>query len=137
MAASKPRPVRRSKPLDFRTVLQSSNARRNEFASQLSKVLKEAEAVEEVTTLVKRALPRNCQSHCLCAGVTGKKLIIVVDASVWASKIRLEQRRLLQELSQLSVFVNVESIQTRVRPASRALTAEKSSPTPHVATPEE
>ncbi|MCE2436534.1 MAG: DUF721 domain-containing protein [Pseudomonadales bacterium] len=112
------RETRRSRLVKFSSILNVRTTR-NEHGSRLKKVMDDAAAAKEVTRVVKRVMPRDYASHCLAAAVKGAQLVLVVDSSAWASKIRLDQKRILDRVTDLSIFARVTGVRVRVEPAGR------------------
>lgn len=64
--------------------------------------------------VVRSMLPSDCGEHCLYVSRTAGVMTLIVDSSAWATQIRLDAKRLLTELRQLSDYVELTQVRVRV-----------------------
>ena len=64
--------------------------------------------------IIRSMLPVDCSEHCMYVSCTPRTMTLIVDSSSWATQIRLDSKRLLNELQQLSDYVELEQVRVRV-----------------------
>ncbi|MCY4093751.1 MAG: DciA family protein [Gammaproteobacteria bacterium] len=72
------------------------------------------EANRQHLQVIRSMLPIDCGEHCVYVSCTPRTMTLIVDSSSWATQIRLDSKRLLQELQQLSDYVALEQVRVRV-----------------------
>ena len=72
------------------------------------------EANRQHLQVIRSMLPSDCGEHCVYVSRTPKVMTLIVDSSSWATQIRLDAKRLLNELQQLSDYVELTQVRVRV-----------------------
>ncbi|MCY4130817.1 MAG: DciA family protein [Gammaproteobacteria bacterium] len=72
------------------------------------------EANRQHLQIVRSMLPSDCGEHCIYVSRTPTVMTLIVDSSTWATQIRLDAKRLLNELQQLSDYVELKQVRVRV-----------------------
>ena len=72
------------------------------------------EANRQHLQVVRSMLASDCGEHCVYVSRTPKVMTLIVDSSTWATQIRLDAKRLLNELHQLSDYVELTQVRVRV-----------------------
>jgi len=85
-------------------------------ASSLSRLVEQASATDVLTRRVQALLPAEIAPHVLGANLRDKRLIVLVDAAVWAARVRFEAATLRRGLSE-SHDVAPSTVSVKVRPA--------------------
>ena len=72
------------------------------------------EANRQHLQIIRSMLPSECGVHCIYVSCTPQTMTLIVDSSAWATQIRLDSKRLLKELQQLSDYVGLTQVRVRV-----------------------
>ena len=80
----------------------------------LRPLLLKIEANRQHLQVVRSMLPSDCGEHCLYVSRTPNVMTLIVDSSTWATHIRLDSKRILHELQQLSDYVELTQVRVRV-----------------------
>ena len=72
------------------------------------------EANRQHLQVIRSMLPSDCGEHCMYVSCTSKTMTLIVDSSAWATQIRVDAKRLLNELKQLSDYVELTQVRVRV-----------------------
>lgn len=84
--------------------------------SVLADIGRRAQWLEELGAAWRRLAGEPLGEHSAPLGYRGGRLVIQVDGAVWADQVRHRQRRLLQRLRREALFMDLDTIQIRVRP---------------------
>ncbi len=71
--------------------------------------------IQELDQFVKQNLPKNLSSHCRVANIRDNRVIIAVDSSVWATRLKFELTELLSGIRQQGYY-GLAGIDTLVKP---------------------
>jgi hypothetical protein len=63
-------------------------------------ILDQAKQLDQLTHVVKSALPRNFWPHIAVAGINNQELILICQSPAWATRLRLHTRDILHMLQQ-------------------------------------
>ncbi len=85
-------------------------------ANSLSRLVEQASATDVLTRRVQALLPAEIAPHVLSANFRDQRLIVLVDAAVWAARVRFESATLRRGLAE-SHDVAPSSVSVKVRPA--------------------
>jgi len=100
----------------------------------LQNLLNRAHYLAKLSRLVQAQLSSDLASHCQVANYELGRLKLVVDSSVWASRLRFSLPHLNQNLKRIGVFKDLQTIHYSVQPlavkhglSTKRLTLSKSS----------
>ena len=99
------RPIKAQKT---NSVLQSS--------SSLQRLVERAQATDNLQQLLNQFLQPAAREHCHLANYQAGTLTLIVTNGHWATRLRYQQKRLLQQLQSLAEFSEASRIQFKVRP---------------------
>lgn len=85
--------------------------------SSLSRIVEQAAETDVLTRRVQALLPPEVSPHVLGANLRERQLVVLVDAAVWAARVRFETAALRRGLSE-SHEVAPDAISVKVRPAN-------------------
>jgi hypothetical protein len=85
--------------------------------SSLSRIVEQAAETDVLTRRVQALLPPEVSPHVLGANLRERRLVVLVDAAVWAARVRFETAALRRGLSE-SHEVAPDAISVKVRPAN-------------------
>lgn len=85
--------------------------------STLGHLVAQANHLLSQQDVVKTALPANCQSHCQLVSYRNRTLTLQADTAAWATKIRFQQRSLIQHLKKMPGFAKIQTVRVNVRPS--------------------
>lgn len=90
------------------TVLQSSTS--------LQRLVARAQATDHLQQLLNQFLQPAVREHCHLASYQAGTLTLIVTDGHWATRLRYQQKRLLEQLQGLAEFSEASRIQFKVRP---------------------
>ncbi len=99
------RPIKAQKT---NSVLQSS--------SSLQRLVERAQATDNLQQLLNQFLQPAAREHCHLANYQAGTLTLIITNGHWATRLRYQQKRLLQQLQSLAEFSQASRIQFKVRP---------------------
>ena len=99
------RPIKAQKPA---SVLQSSTS--------LQRLVARAQVTDNLQQLLNQFLQPAARDHCHLANYQAGTLTLIVTNGHWATRLRYQQKRLLQQLQGLPEFSEASRIQFKVRP---------------------
>lgn len=76
-----------------------------------------AREAEQLTQALRSILPAEVAAHCLWATAEGKTVLLVTDNGSWATRLRFEQSRLVEQARQLT-GTPLTSLRVLIIPAS-------------------
>ena len=82
----------------------------------LQRLLARAAATDHLQQLLNQYLQPAAREHCLLADYQAGTLTLIVTNGHWATRLRYQQKRLLEQLQSLAEFREVTRIQFKVRP---------------------
>lgn len=82
----------------------------------LQRLLARAAATDHLQQLLNQYLQPAAREHCLLADCQAGTLTLIVTNGHWATRLRYQQKRLLEQLQSLAEFREVTRIQFKVRP---------------------
>lgn len=77
-------------------------------------LLQRIEVNQHHLQVIRSVLAEDAASHCTYVRYTPEMLTLLVDSSVWANLIRMDSKRILEELQQLPDYVACEAIRIQV-----------------------
>ncbi len=86
--------------------------------SPLSKVLYRASKILNHQQTVRAAIEPSCRPHCWLANYRNGTLYLQTDSSVWATRLRMQQRAIIQQLKKTTVFSALHSVKVSIQPRS-------------------
>jgi hypothetical protein len=105
--------------------------------SPLDKLLRRVLDQEHKTNILRSILPVHLSAQFEVANVRGKKLIIHATNASWATRLRFENPKLLDQLRELQEFSRIEEIVIRSMSSLEPSTNEHSDPEKTSSPPEE
>lgn len=84
--------------------------------SPLSKLLNRASKILIHQEAVRAALPEACRPHCWLANYRNGTLYLQTDSSVWGSRLRMQQRAIIQQLKKVPAFAALHSVKVSIQP---------------------
>ncbi len=84
--------------------------------SALQRLVQRAQNIDRLQQLLNQYLQPAAREHCYLASVQETTLTLIVTNGHWATRLRYQQKRLLQQLQQVPEFSQVLRIQIKVRP---------------------
>lgn len=82
----------------------------------LQRLVARAQSVDYLQQLLNQYLQPAAREHCLLASYQDGLITLIVTNGHWATRLRYQQKRLLQQLQSLTEFSQVTRIQFKVRP---------------------
>ena len=82
----------------------------------LQRLVSRAQSIERLQVLLNQYLQPAAREHCHVATVQDTTLTLIVTNGHWATRLRYQQKRLLEQLQQTPEFNQVLRIQFKVRP---------------------
>ena len=77
---------------------------------RLSSLVRQMGYRNDTLQLVRAVLPDNEASQCIGAEIKGSTLVLMAESAAWATRLRFQQKTLLDELSCLERFRNVNQL---------------------------
>lgn len=90
-------------------------------AKPLKTLVNKAHYLAELTAIVRRYLAEDLAEHCQVANYTAGKLKVLVDSSVWASRLRFCLPHLSKTLQSVPAFGELRQIDYSVQPLYKTL----------------
>ncbi|PMR79508.1 DUF721 domain-containing protein [Halomonas urumqiensis] len=87
---------------------------------ELGSLMRMARLIERAQQHLRDHLPEEVGEHLHVGGYQGGRLTLITDSAVWLTRLRYEQRRLLDLLHQLPGFEAVTGFHFKVRPVRPA-----------------
>lgn len=84
--------------------------------SSLQRLVQRAQSIDRLQQLLNQCLQPAAREHCYLASLQEATLTLIVTDGHWATRLRYQQKRLLQQLQQVPEFNQVLRIQFKVRP---------------------
>lgn len=88
----------------------------SESESDLGRVVRHAEAMDRLRQRVSSSLPESAASHLVGTNVDGDTLVLMVDASAWADRIRYSREPCLEAASEV-IGRPIRDLRVKVRPS--------------------
>lgn len=99
-----------SMPEDKPQLLKDLLARRDGLAG----IVERAAATDRLARCVQSALPIEVSGHVIGANLRDDRLVVIVDGSVWAARVRFEARAIRRVLAEAQE-IDVRRVSVRVR----------------------
>lgn len=84
--------------------------------SSLGKLLLRANGVLAHQQSVLSFLEPSCRAHCWLANFRNGTLYLQSDSSAWGTRIRMQQRSLIQQLKNVPPFQNIKAVRVSIQP---------------------
>lgn len=91
----------------------------------MERLIQRGNQLLRVDILVRRLLGPGFEEHCRVANIKGSSLLLHVDSTVWATRIRYQLPELLRSLQQTEPLRQITEIQLRVQPRDETETPKK------------
>ena len=82
----------------------------------LQRLVQGAQNIDRLQQLLNQCLQPAAREHCYLAACQNTTLTLIVTNGHWATRLRYQQKRLLQQLQRMPEFSQVLRIQFKVRP---------------------
>ena len=83
--------------------------------NQLTKLMAKVNKLNELNQYLSDILPLKLAKHCKIANFTGDELVLVVDNSTWATRIRYMSPDLVEKFREIPELQQINSIKTIIR----------------------
>jgi len=84
--------------------------------SPLSKLLDRASKILNHQETVRAALEPSCRDHCWLSNYRSGTLYLQTDSSAWGTRLRMQQRAIIQQLKKTSTFAALHSVKVSIQP---------------------
>lgn len=84
--------------------------------SLLGKLLHRANNMMSYQETVRATLEPSCRAHCWLANYRNGTLFLQTDSSAWGTRLRMQQRAIIQQLKSTRVFASLHSVKVSVQP---------------------
>lgn len=88
----------------------------NASGSAVGRLVKQAERLLVLETLVLNALPDDCRAYCRLASYRNGILKLQSDNAGWATNIRFQQTQIIKQLKNYRPFKEIRQVQVKVKP---------------------
>ncbi|MDY0249031.1 MAG: DUF721 domain-containing protein [Pseudomonas sp.] len=102
--------------MSYRPTQAQKTTRLLQQSASLQRLVARAQSVERLQELLNQYLQPAARKHCHVATVQDATLTLIVTDGLWATRLRYQQKRLLEQLQQTPEFNQVLRIQFKVRP---------------------
>ena len=85
--------------------------------SSLAKLLQRANNIMVHQETVRATLEPSCRPHCWLANYRNGTLYLQTDSSAWGSRLRMQQRTIIQQLKSTRAFASLHSIKVIIKPS--------------------
>lgn len=85
----------------------------------LSKLLQRANGILIHQETIRNLLEKSCRNHCWLANYRNGTLYLQSDSSAWGTRIRMQQRTLVQQLKSIPVFKNIKGVKVSIEPRAK------------------
>lgn len=93
--------------------------------NQFNKLIEQARYLEKLNLLFSKLIDSEFASHCFIGKYDDNEMVLVVDSSVWATKLRYRAPDLIKDLQCQSEFKKVTKINFCISPKIADFKAEK------------
>ena len=91
----------------FMTIIRLENLLKARAGSTLSKIIRRAQNMDELTTALRAKLPADAGQNLLAANLRDDgELVLVCTSSAWASRLRFESETLMEAARKAGLTVN-------------------------------
>jgi len=94
-----------------------------EKSSPLSKLLDRAGKILTHQETVHAALEPSCRVHCWLSNYRNGTLYLQTDSSAWGTRLRMQQRMIIQQLKKTPAFASIHSVKVSIQPRYTTETA--------------
>ena len=84
--------------------------------STLQLLTRKAALINQLQTQLRNCVEPACRQHCWLASIQNGYLLLHADNSAWATRIRFQQRNILQQLKGKKGFGGLRGIKVKVQP---------------------
>jgi len=85
--------------------------------SPLSKILDRASKILIHQETVRAALEPSCREHCWLSNYRNGTLYLQTDSSAWGTRLRMQQRAIIQQLKKTAAFTSLHSVKVSIQPS--------------------
>jgi len=100
-------------PKSVHTLLQDKGG------SDLRKIIRQAQRLLSMNTMLDNYLPDELKSHCQVAQITPTTWTLIVDSAAWLTHLRYLKPELLRQLKKHPQCAHLKELQYRIQPAQR------------------
>lgn len=102
--------------MSYRPIKAQKTTRVLQGSLSLQRLVARAQATDHLQQLLNQHLQPAAREHCHLAEIQDATLVLIVTNGHWATRLRYQQKRLLQQLQSLAEFRDISRIQFKVRP---------------------
>jgi len=84
--------------------------------SSLGKLLHRANNIMAHQETVRATLEPSCRPHCWLANYRNGTLYLQTDSAAWGTRLRMQQRSIIQQLKSTRVFASLHSVKVLIQP---------------------
>ena len=84
--------------------------------SSLGKLLQRANSIMAHQETVRAMLEPSCRPHCWLANYRNDTLYLQTDSAAWGTRLRMQQRSIIQQLKSTRAFAGLHSIKVLIQP---------------------
>lgn len=84
--------------------------------SSLAKLLQRANSIMAHQETVRALLEPSCRPHCWLANYRNGTLYLQTDSAAWGTRLRMQQRAIIQQLKPTRAFAGLQSIKVLIQP---------------------
>ena len=85
--------------------------------SSLDKMLQRANNIMAYQETIRASLEVSCRPHCWLANYRNGTLYLQTDSSAWGTRLRMQQRSIIQQLKSHRVFASLHSVKVLIQPS--------------------
>lgn len=93
--------------------------------SSLSKLLHRASGILIHQDTVRSILDAASREHCWLANYRNGTLYLQSDSAAWGTRIRMQQRMIVQQLKRVAAFKDIQSVKVSIQPRAKAQRPER------------
>lgn len=91
-------------------------------SDHLRVLLNQVRLLNQITTVIRNALPEPLSIHCQAANVEDNALVIGCDSPIWAAKLRYQLPQVLRLVNEHPDLPAFSQIRVRVQPCNKGIT---------------
>ncbi|HZJ93487.1 MAG TPA: DciA family protein [Thiopseudomonas sp.] len=102
--------------MSYRPIKAQTTSRVLQSSISLQRLVARAQATDRLQHLLNQFLQPAAREHCLLASYQTGIMTLIISNGHWATRLRYQQKRLLEQLQGLDEFSDISRIQLKVRP---------------------
>ncbi len=102
--------------MSYRPIKAQKTTRVLQSSISLQRLVARAQATDHLQHLLNQFLQPAAREHCLLANYQAGTMTLIISNGHWATRLRYQQKRLLEQLQGLAEFRGISRIQLKVRP---------------------